>query len=87
MLPNDEEYQRMQAEHLSWLTSLGKRYTLEIYAAAELLRLEFVGEMELSDNEKQEYFTAIIKATEKYATVVDSTLEERKKYLNSKQRE
>jgi hypothetical protein len=82
MTEKEKQLMEVQNEHLGELTSMGKRLIGEIASAAELLQLEFLGEIQLSADKKLELFKIISYNSNTYSEIVARSIKLRQKLIN-----
>jgi len=87
MKKSTEEFQKMQSEYLNRLISLGRNYTGIIDGAATTLRYEYLGKIQLSEDEKEQLFNDLTDTVKKHAKLIEQSVKELQDYFDAINRE
>lgn len=82
-MTTNEEYLKLQ-EHLSTLTSYGRHYAGILADTATLLYREFLGEIELSREEREDLLNILTNTAKKHKELIERSINERQKYIDTK---
>jgi hypothetical protein len=81
-----KEYQALAIEHLALLTSHGRNYIATIESAFTLLQSDQLGEIQLSAEEKNEYFKILGNTLKKHRELIEWSIGERQKLISDTNR-
>lgn len=87
MKKNAEEFARTQSNYMANLTSLGRHYTSIIQGAAHLLHQDYLGKIQLSEDDKEHFFNALTETATRHTELIEQTIKELQVYINSMQEE
>lgn len=80
-----EALRKMQENHLSVLMQFGVHFTGLVSSASAILEDEYLGETELSDDEKRKLFEILTTAARKHSDLIQQIIEEGQNFINSMQ--
>lgn len=83
MSDSENEYQNIVSEHLAILTNDGRGLIGSTQAAAELLKLDLLGEADLSDDEKIRLLNNIIHNTQQMIDLFEWSVKKRQEFKKS----
>jgi Zn-finger domain-containing protein len=69
-------------QDLSELTSLGKQYMMEIASAAELVRLDILGQTQLSQEVKLQMLYTVVKKANEFSEIIETRMRSRQKLID-----
>ena len=78
-----ESFRKMEEEQLNILTQYGIRFTGSVESAAEILHSEFLGETELSKDDKQRLFEILLAAVRDHRELINQSIKERQIFFYS----
>lgn len=77
----NEEYQQMEQEHLTLLTSFGLHYTSILLTTAKLLQPHY--EKETASEEREELLNILLETARKHLELIEWSVKERQKSISS----